>query len=342
MAAKIIHKKEIVNFLDDVIKDYEVFAPVKREGLVRFAKIENGREALLDCRNHKISPKGILFPQSELLFNYRSEGDTVAVELPSTEERPYLIFGVHPCDAMSLAMVEKVFDGKYKDPYYLQRKSKTVVVSIGCPEPPTTCFCTSVGGGPFSSTGSDLLFIDIGDDYVVQIVSDKGQKLLKGRAPGDADKGELSLMNDVKKRAKSAMGVSVETEGLKEKLDSLFDDPIWADLTEKCLGCGLCTYLCPTCHCFDILDESAGMEGKRIRIWDSCLFPLFTLQASWENSRPNVKERYRQRIMHKFNYLVKEHGVMGCSGCGRCVTECPVNLDIRQVLNTIQHTGVAQ
>jgi sulfhydrogenase subunit beta (sulfur reductase) len=342
MTAKTIHKKEIANFLDDMIKDYEVFAPVRRESLVRFDKIKQGREVLLDSGNPKISPKGILFPQSEILFNYRSEGDTVAIEVPSNEEKPYLIFGVHPCDAMSLTMLEKVFGGKYKDPYYLERKSKAVVVSTGCPHPPPTCFCTSVGGGPFSPTGSDLLFIEIGDEYVIQIVSDKGRKLLEDTGLGEADKEKLALRDNVMKRAEAAMGSRVETGGLKEKLDNLFDDPVWGPLTEKCLGCGICTYLCPTCHCFDVLDEAVGPDGKRLRIWDSCLFPLFTLQASGANPRRTVRERYRQRIMHKFSYLVEEHALIGCSGCGRCVTECPVNLDIRQVLNTIQGTGVAQ
>ena len=134
----------------------------------------------------------------------------------------------------------------------------------------------------------------------------------------------------------------METGALKKSLDNLFEDPLWNKLAEKCLGCGICTYLCPACHCFDILDEEAGPDGKRIRIWDSCQFPLFTLQTSGFNPRPKVKERFRQRIMHKFSYLVDEHGVFGCSGCGRCVTACPVNLDIRQALNDILDTGKAR
>ena len=342
MKAKIIKKQEILKLIDDFIKEYEVLAPVKKDGLVLFDKIESGRDALLDSKNPRNSPKGVLFPQSEILFNYRSKKDTVDIEVPPIGDKPSLIFGVHPCDAMSFTTLKKVFDGTYRDPYYLERKANTVVVSMGCKEPQPTCFCTSVGGGPFSSEGSDLLLVDIGDEYIVQIVSDKGEKVLEERGLEDAVEAKLALTEGVMEKAQASMGPGLETEGLKEKLDNLFDDPVWQQLTEKCLGCGICTYLCPTCHCFDILDEAVGPEGKRIRIWDSCLFPLFTLQASGANPRPTVRERYRQRIMHKFSYLVEEHALIGCSGCGRCVTECPVNLDIRQVLNTIQNTGVAK
>ncbi len=110
---------------------------------------------------------------------------------------------------------------------------------------------------------------------------------------------------------------------------------MWGDLTETCLGCGVCTYLCPTCHCFDICDEAATAAGERIRVWDSCQFPLFTQEASGANPRPSGKERFRQRIMHKFSYLPKERDMAGCVGCGRCVAECPVNLDIREVLEKL-------
>jgi ferredoxin len=236
---------------------------------------------------------------------------------------------------MSFTLLDKVFGGDFKDPYYLNRRANTVLVSIGCTTPRASCFCNSVGGGPFSTEGSDLLLIDIGDEYVVQIVSDKGAKLLDKKGFEDTGKEKLDLAAGVIKTAEASMGPGVKTEGLKEKLDSIFDDPVWQQLTEKCLGCGICTYLCPTCHCFDIVDETIGSGGERVRLWDSCQFPLFTLQASGANPRPTGKERFRQRMMHKFSYLLDSCDQIGCVGCGRCITECPVNLDIRQVLNSI-------
>jgi len=335
MKAKIIKKKDIASLLDSLIKEYEVFAPAKRDGLVLFERISSAAESSLDYINSKISPKQLLFPQTETLFSYSSTRDSTEIKAPSGEEKPQLIFGIRPCDARSLTLLDKVFDGECKDPYYVSRRANTVVVSIGCARPQTTCFCTSVGGGPFSTEGSDLLLIDVGDEYIVQIVSDKGERLLKERGFEDAGEDKVALTAIVIKKAEASIGPGVEADGLKEKLDKRFDDPIWQKLTEKCIGCGVCTYLCPTCHCFDIVDEAVGLDGLRIRTWDSCQFAMFTLQASGLNPRPTVKERFRQRIMHKFSYMVDDHDQIGCVGCGRCITECPVNLDIRQVLNNL-------
>jgi len=335
MKATTIKKKDIASFLDNILTKYKVFAPVTRDERVVFEEIGAGSEAILDYQNTTMPPKGILFPQIERLFSYRSTKETADIVVPSFEEKQQLIFGIRPCDARSFILFDSIFDGECKDPYYVNRRANTLVVSIGCSRPQATCFCTSVGGGPFSNEGSDLLLIDIGDDYVVQIVSDKGEKLLEEKGLEDASEDKLSLVKVVIQAAEESIGPRVETDGLKEKLDNRFEDPIWQELTEKCLGCGICTYLCPTCHCFDIVDEAVDFTGERIRTWDSCQFPLFTLQASGLNPRPTVKERFRQRIMHKFSYMIDDYGQIGCVGCGRCVTECPVNLDIRQVLDNI-------
>jgi sulfhydrogenase subunit beta (sulfur reductase) len=335
MEAKIIKKTDVTKWLDSLIQEYEVFAPVKEDGLVLFNRISSASEAILDYRNSKMPPKQILLPQSETLFSYGSTKDVAKIEVPPVPEKPRLIFGIRPCDARSFTLLDSVFDGDSKDPYYLDRRANTVVVSLGCIKPRNTCFCNWVGGGPFSTEGSDLLLVDVGDEYLVQIVSDKGAGLLESGGFEDAGKDKLARAAEVIKTAETSMAPAVKMDGLKAKLDSSFDDPVWKLLTEKCLGCGVCTYLCPTCYCFDIVDEVVGLDGKRLRIWDSCQFPLFTLQASGDNPRPTVKERFRQRIMHKFSYFADSYGKTGCVGCGRCVTECPVNLDIRQVLNRI-------
>ncbi len=335
MEAKVIKKKDIAKWLDSLIQEYEVFAPVKEDGLIFFDKISSASEAFLDYQNSKMPPKQLLFPQSETLFSYGSTKDTAEIEVPPNLEKPRLIFGIRPCDAKSFGLLDNVFDGECKDSYYVNRRANIVVVGIGCIKPRTTCFCTWVGGGPFSTESLDLLLIDVGDEYLVQIVSDKGARLLQDGGFEDAGEDKLALAAGVIKTAEVSMGPGVEIDGLKQKLDSSFDDPVWKLLSEKCLGCGICTYLCPTCHCFDIVDEAVGSGGERLRIWDSCLFPLFTLQASGVNPRPTVKERFRQRIMHKFSYFVDNHDKIACVGCGRCVTECPVNLDIRQILNSI-------
>ena len=335
MEAKIINKQEIASLLDRLIREYEVFAPVNKGDRICFERINSGSEAFLDYQNSRIPPKGLLLPQWEVLFSYHTTPGAVEMEEPPSPERQRLVFGIRPCDARSFTLLDKVFNGECPDPYYVSRRQGTVVVGLGCPKPRATCFCTSVNGGPFSTGGSDLLLVDIGDEYVIQVISDEGARLLEGSGLKDAGEKKLALAAGAVRVAEASLEAGVPTEGLKEKLDRSFNDPVWQQLTEKCLGCGVCTYLCPTCHCFDIVDEGAGSDGDRIRLWDSCQFPLFTLQASGVNPRPTVRERYRQRIMHKFSHFIDNYGEFGCVGCGRCVTECPVNLDIRQVLFAI-------
>jgi ferredoxin len=338
MKPKILAKKAVAKFLDDLLEEYEVFAPMKREVLVVFDGLHSGGEACLDYKNSKRPPKEMLFPQSEILFTYTSIDDPSKIETPPSPEKPRLLFGTRPCDARNSLLLDKVFNGEqYKDTYYRDRRASLVVVGIGCIQPCPTCFCTSVGGGPFSREGSDILLIDIGDDYVAQVVSDQGEKLLEGRDLEDAGTDKLSLVKKVIRDAEASMTSEVKIDGLTEKLGKIYDDPIWGPLTEKCLSCGVCTYLCPTCHCFDIVDEGRDSGGKRIRIWDTCQFPLFTLQASGANPRPSNKERLRQRFMHKFKYFVDDYGQIGCVGCGRCIRECPVNLDIRQVVTALSN-----
>ena len=338
MKTKIIRKQDIADLLDNLLREYEVFAPVKRDDLVVFDRISSANEVLLNYTNSIKPPKEILFPQSETLLTCGSTDDAASIEVPVSKERPRLLFGIRPCDARSFLLLDKVFNEEnYKDIYYLNRRDAMVVIAIGCIKPRATCFCTSVGGGPVSPEGSDLLLIDIGDDYIVQVITDKGAKLVEEGKFEDAGEDKLTLMRKVIQEAEASMSPQITIDGLKEKLDKMFDDPVWGLLSEKCLSCGVCTYLCPSCYCFDIVDEVRNSMGERIRIWDSCQFPQFTLQASGVNPRPTNKERYRQRIMHKFSYCIDNYGQVGCVGCGRCVIECPVNLDIRQVLTTISN-----
>ena len=333
-----IAKTEIVGLLNNLIRDYKVFAPVEQNGFITFQEIRSGDEASLDYINSKRPPKELFFPQAERLFSYDlNKREGWGVEEPTLAEKPRIIFGIRPCDARSLVLLDNVFDGKqYKDPYYADKRKTTTIIALGCNQPGSTCFCTSLGGGPFSQDGSDLLLVDIGGKYIIQVVTEKGEKLAKEHNEfKKAEEHSLSLMRDTIKTAEASIKPKIEVQKVTEKLDSMFDDHFWDLVSEKCLGCAVCTYLCPTCHCFDITDEVTGRSGERVRTWDSCAFPSFTLEASGVNPRPTNKERYRQRIMHKFDYFVANHGMAACVGCGRCIKECPVNLDIRVVLDSI-------
>ncbi|RJQ30905.1 MAG: 4Fe-4S ferredoxin [Peptococcaceae bacterium] len=333
----LLNKEQISGWLNELIKTYQVFAPVKADDYFCFQQISSGDQAVLNYTNSKVPPKEVLFPRSEKLFDYRREADGVELA-EQIDESKKVIVGLRPCDAKSFLLLDSVFCGdKYKDPYYLTKRNGTVLVGLGCSQPAATCFCLPLDGGPFSTEGLDLLLVDIGNQYMVEVVTERGRELLSGMELPAADQKAEETARAVKEGASFSSRVSLE--GLKPLLDVNFDAPVWNQIHEKCLGCAACAYVCPTCHCFDIVDEAAGDEGCRVRNWDACMFPLFTLHGSGHNPRPTGKERFRQRIMHKFKYFVDNYGAVACVGCGRCIINCPVNLDIRQVIEQIRKVG---
>ena len=332
MSNWIISKSAVTDFLDELGKSYQVFAPLKREDILVLERVGDHDQVVLDFYNTKQAPKEVFFPRSEVLFSYR-DGKVIPTSLP--DERR-VVFGIRPCDARSAVLLDNVFDAPdYQDPYYVNRRQNTLLIGLACNKPLTTCFCTTVGGGPFSVDGLDLLWTDLGDRYLVETITERGEALT-------ANSSCLRQATEEDTAAKAKIAAAAEqmisgpsTEGVKETLDGMYEDPFWDESHLKCLGCGVCTYLCPTCHCFDITDETDGSQGRRIRTWDSCMYPLFTLHASGHNPRPTRKERMRQRIMHKFSYSVQQYRRIFCVGCGRCVAQCPVNLDIRMVIKEI-------
>jgi ferredoxin len=336
MKLKVIEKSKLPILIEELVKEYEVFAPVKEKNIVSFEVVSSKDEAHLDFWNTKKPPKEVFLPQTEKLFAYRiGKKDVELVEAPTVEGKR-VVLGVRPCDARGFVLLDKFFStGEHKDPYYLAKRKNTTILGLACNRPRSTCFCTSVRGSPYGKEGMDLLLQDVSDKYLIETVTKKGEKLVKNFPwLKDAEKADIERAKESSVDAENAVKSKVSIEDVREKLDGMFDDPLWDQIQQKCVGCGVCTFLCPTCCCFDILDDEAE-GGRRVRIWDSCQFPFFTLQSSGHNPRSSGKERMRQRIMHKFNYFVKNFGESFCVGCGRCVQECPVNLDIRKIVEDI-------
>ncbi len=388
MKAGTIGKTELINFLAGLGSKYDVFAPVKKDGAICFEPLSSPEDVVFDYPNSLRTPKEFFFPQAEVLFTFqgterqtegrgtrdegretRDEGRETRDEGRGTRDegrgtrdegrKPQVLFGLRPCDSKALLLLDSVFDQEdYQDPYYIEKRKNMVLVGLACRNPQSTCFCTSVGGGPFDKEGLDVLVTELDDNRCyVEILTEKGEQLIaeeslsrlvsaKRATTGSfktAKKSDAQQVESVKKEAEAKIPPKVALEGLKEKLDGMFDSPLWDRIHERCLGCAVCTYLCPTCHCFALLDEKvsshpqdAFLQGQRIRNWDSCMFPIFTLEASGHNSRASNRERMRQRIMHKFNYFVDNFGQTACVGCGRCLINCPVNMDIREIIETIK------
>ncbi|MBW1723160.1 MAG: 4Fe-4S dicluster domain-containing protein [Deltaproteobacteria bacterium] len=338
MSAKVFTKGEWNEVLWALKDAYEIIVPVKDGDFHSFRSLEEGVRPNFDFHNTRLSAKGVVYPQSERMFEYSlNEGDPEANILKESPKNfgPRAVMGIRPCDAHAFEIVRRNFDNpEYRDPWWVQRYESTTLVGLGCNEPCGTCFCTSVGGGPFSERGLDVLLYDQGDVFLAKGLTDKGEALLARASGGrEASEEEMKRAEQHAEDVTSSLESTVPSDRLKEKvINELFEAPFWEDLAFACLNCGVCTYLCPTCWCFDIQDEVYGKAGDRIRNWDSCMFPLFTLHGSGHNPREQKFQRVRQRFMHKLKYYVDKYdsGVQ-CSGCGRCVQFCPVNIDIRDV-----------
>jgi len=338
MTDKIFTKEEWMKGLEGLTDAYTLFVPVKDGDFHAFMHLSEERAPDFDFQNTRLSPKSVVYPQSERLFQYTLDSADPEANILKESPKdfsPRAVVGIRPCDAHALQIVKRNFDNpEYRDPWWVRHFESTTLVGLGCDDPCSTCFCTAVGGGPFHEEGLDALIFDLGDRYLIKGVTDKGEAFLD-KIHGGKPAGEAVLKEAVGLAAAASKKItsSPPTDRLKgKKTNDLFNAPFWEEVAFACLNCGTCTYLCPTCWCFDIQDEISGKEGDRMRNWDSCMFPLFTLHGSGHNPRDVKVQRVRQRFMHKLKYYVDryDNGVQ-CSGCGRCVRYCPVNIDIRDV-----------
>ncbi len=323
-----IHGREsLVRLLEGILAmpGVTVYAPVAEGDGAAFDRVLSASEALLDSSGAVRPPRQILAPMTETLLAMEPGGSAVD-SVPAPE--PTILFGARPCDARAIVFLDRVYAGGDRiDPYYAARREALTILSIGCREPRATCFCTSTRGGPLSVEGSDILLEPSGEGWIVRIITERGASLV-GRAGLGSSDGRVT-----DPAAFPQAGAPRDLSALRGRLEQAFDDPRWEALTAKCLGCGACTFLCPSCHCFDIVDAEEDGRIVRSRIWDSCQFKTFTRQASGHDPRPTGADRYRHRLMHKFSYCLESYGMPGCVGCGRCVEACPVNLDIRLLLD---------
>jgi ferredoxin len=337
-----LDKKDLKSFLQSLIDQYDLYAPVQlTEGVSVYKKIDRPGEVSLTLLNPQKPLKEIFFPQSEVMFDFEKVGKRNQVTSTEEVKKERVILGARPCDIQAISILDEIFLGKdYTDVYFLQKRKLTTIIGFSCNHPLSTCFCSSTGGSPFFREGADLFFIDLEEAFLVELLTEKGMAFQKNRFFKEADPKDISLAKEIEEKASTKGDASVPIERIEKRLNLMMESPFWDRVHEKCMGCRICTYLCPTCHCFDIVDEALNNRGHRVRNWDSCLSSLYSQETSGHNPRPSGRERTRQRLMHKFNYFPKNFGRVACVGCGRCILYCPVNFDIRQAIELTSPKGI--
>lgn len=340
MLNKVIRKIDLTDVLTRLMDHYRVYAPVRSKETSSFQKITDASQADFHLLNTVLSPKSLMLPQSETMFGFtldKSSDHAGILREVQTDFSPRIIFGIRPCDANAFQLLDFNFDtDAYQDPWWVRRRNTSTLVGLGCMHPCGTCFCTSVGSGPFSTAGLDLLLVDIGDELVLEVITEKGEELLRQVEFGAEATGvqiDAALVRQ-KEAEQHIQSLVPNTQLRSQSAAALFNADFWDEVQFACINCGVCTFVCPTCWCFDIQDEVHKGEGVRLRNWDACMFPLFTLHGSGHNPRSQKLQRVRQRFMHKLKYFVDKYDSgVACVGCGRCLQQCPVNIDIRNVFH---------
>jgi len=330
MEIKSIRSDDLPKLISRWAEDAEVFIPREAKGFISFTPTKDGAGfELTESRSTRYPPKAFFLPQSEAMFTLRGS----RLESVPPAERKRVVVGTRPCDARASALLDLTLAPKDDaDPLWQARRAATALVSFGCIHPAETCFCQAVESGPFDPRGSDVLVTPLADGFTFQALTKTGEALI-AHLPA-AEKEMITQAEAVQKKAASVQKKPFDTPRALDKMYALFETDFWTQQAASCLGCGVCTFLCPTCFCFDIVDETS--RAQRVRNWDSCMFRIYSQEASGHNPRPTKTERTRQRVMHKYAYWIEQVNEVGCTGCGRCVQFCPVNIDIRSMVRQAQ------
>ena len=314
-----------------------LYIPKDTPNGANYSKWEKG-DKLSEALNTTRSAKDFFFPQTENLMEFKTIGKQIEIIDTRSENEDFVIFGVRACDVKSFEVLDRVFLQEPYDSYYANRRQHAVVVSIACTRPEETCFCKTFGIDATAPEG-DISCWRTENDIFFKANTPKGEKLMESLEELTAecdDKEVKKQQEDVSEIMKRLPLADLTTEGFGTgKTEEYFNSPQWAELSQACLGCGTCTFVCPTCQCYDIKDFKTGNGVVRFRCWDSCMYSDFTKMAHG-NSRLTQLERFRQRFMHKLVYYPENNdGLYSCVGCGRCLAKCPISMNIVKVMKTL-------
>lgn len=331
----IISRETLADWLNALAQEQTLIAPKKVSDVLLYRPVHSSSEIVWNYIRPVMSIKEAFFPPTERLLSIEKNGQSIRL----SEFRPegeQVLFGVRPCDARGLLALDALFiDTEPIDSYYAQRRRNTTIIGMACTQMSETCFCTSTGGAPDDSTGMDVIVYPLDGGFQVQVLTPAGERIAQSL---DIRYFELGLQPPVPESRTYPSTYSIPQ---RETWPAQFDDSFWAEMSERCLSCRICAYVCPTCRCFDVRDEpiytgNGHHQYERIRCWDSCAGSVYRRIAGGHNPRAAKGERLRNRFFCKFYYYPEQYGPTACTGCGRCIESCPVNIDITEVIQHLQ------
>ncbi|MDO4491119.1 MAG: 4Fe-4S dicluster domain-containing protein [Lachnospiraceae bacterium] len=334
-----IAKENLSALFRKIAGNRELYLPVKQAGQVNFAAWDEEAEVSLETLKTVKSGKDAFFPQCETLYTCKKEGKKIQIQAADRKEQDFVVFGMKACDVQGVKVLDNVFLSEPVDSFYASRREHGTIVALACNEPEESCFC-KVFGIDAAEPAADVAAWLIDGELFWQPLTEKGEALTEEvrELLEDTEDGEVT---EAKAAIRGIMdrlpNANLSLEGWNgEATQEKFDSPIWNDLYKACLGCGTCTFVCPTCQCYDIKDYTTSNGVQRYRCWDSCMFSDFTMMAHG-NNRTSQLQRFRQRFMHKLVYYpANNNGMYSCVGCGRCVEKCPSGLNIVKVIKAFQ------
>ena len=337
-----IAKENLSALFRKIAENQELYVPVKTGNQVNFGAWSKEAEVDLDTLKTVKSPKDAFFPQSENLYTCVRDGKKLSVEPEALKEQDFVVFGMKACDVRGIEVLDKVFLADPVDSFYAARREHGTIVAMACKEPEETCFC-NVFGIDCAEPSADVAVWMTEEELYWKSLTERGEtltgqvkELLSDTIEEKVEEQKQSIRAIMEKLPNAQMSLEGwNGEALKEK----FDSPLWEELYKPCLACGTCTFVCPTCQCYDIKDYDTGHGIKRYRCWDSCMYSDFTMMAHG-NNRTSQMQRFRQRFMHKLVYFpANNDGMYSGVGCGRCVEKCPSSLNIVKVIKAFEKQG---
>jgi len=334
---RMLDTKDLAAFMDALAEGFDLQVPRAEGDAVRFGPYRKG----VPCDFSRTPPshpaKTLLFPNPEVLFHYTKDtgGQVILSEAPLNSGLQVAL-GVRACDVRAFEALDAVFLRRGRtDTAYQTRRNSLCILGMGCVAPSPLCFCDRMGSHPFDTRGMDALIVPLTAGWALETLTEQGRKVLDAaasllREASDEEKKQVSALEA--KGRKRESGAPVDFGALAGSVAASRKNPFWDNLAARCLGCGICTFVCPVCSCFTI-EDTGILSGVRRRAWDSCMFPAFTREASGHNPRAGMDQRLKQRFFHKFSYSIENGEPPGCVGCGRCVEKCPAAIDIREIVD---------